>query len=276
MPHFPTVESFVPIALLWILAACGGGGAGSVPVNEAAPSVVSQWDGAYAFSSDVPSAFAVIAQTANANTWLDGLLVTTYPAFARLGTHTFELADSLAQISSISAEQQGVEVVIYDIEHWASTPLAEQQRPIISIAQAAAIAHDAGKRFGIAPDGLFLGIDTGHCTANVSAGIVPLVDWTKIDVVNVQAQELADTSNCKTIQNYTAFVTRVASTARSQNPNIVIIAQVSLRDSDPARALQAATSVFGIANVIYVAYPAPCSTYCTITNLTTLLTSLGG
>jgi hypothetical protein len=225
-------------------------------------------------TTDLSSAYQLLNQTATTNTWLDKQIIANDPTLATIPLHSYKLGDSIAQIGTLSAEKPGAQTVIYDIEHWSSTPLAEQQNPVSSIESASQVAHNAGKKFGIAPDGLFMGIDPSQCTASVSAGIVPSVNWAHVDVLNIQAQALANNSNCASVQNYASFVKSVVQIARATNPDIVVISQVSLRDSDPTRALQAASSVYGNVNGIYVAYPASCTTYCTLANLTALLKGL--
>ena len=290
-----------PLALLLALAACGGGAGSSGSVVPSTPSIssattdpVSQttpspspsataaaaqatptpaaWNGAYAFSTNLSSTYPLLQQTASSNTYLDRRIVTSDPLLANI-VHTYKLADSLVAMSAISSEKPGAQFAIYDIEHWTNTPLSEQQNPAASIAQASQIAHAAGKKFGIAPDGRFMGVINGRCTSSVAAGIAYTIDWKQVDLLNIQAQALATNGECATAASYASFVQSIANIARSQNPNIEIMAQVSLRDSTPAMALQAARSVKGIVNGIYVAYPAPC-TLCTLSNLSAILTGL--
>lgn len=283
------LRQFAPLSLLVALAACGGGAsqAGSpvpaVPDSTATavakstphPTTTS-WNGAYTLTTSlVPS--SLLDQTANSNTWLDKRLVTADPTLATRGVHTFKLADSLVAMSGISAETPGAQVAMYDIEHWTSTPLAEQQQPAASIDSASKIAHAAGKRFGIAPDGLFMGVHPGRCVGVITDGIVPKVNWSHVDVLNIQAQALASsTKSACSVQQYAAFVQTVTSYVKSKNPNIVVMAQTSLRDSTPQRVLDAAAAVHGIVSAFYVAYPATGQGYATPSNLTTVLTSLGG
>jgi hypothetical protein len=291
--NFAKIASAAPLALLFALAACSGGNTGLAPVPGAAltagsntsvstlsTAVTTGRTGKYAFSVDMSTAYSLINQTANAATWLNRRIQTNDVNLPRTVTHTFKSGSSLAEVQSVSAQNPGAPVIFYDIEHWTATPASEQADPVGSIAQAAQIVHAAGKKFGIVPDGVFMGLNPGHCTADINAGIITQLDWTQIDVVDIQAQALANNHWCGDYQNrnygvqhYTAFVNSVVQYVRAKNPNIVILAHVGLRDSTPDWALNAADSVKTNITAINVTYPAPC-TNCTLANLTTVINGI--
>lgn len=303
------VDGFFKCVLLFgftlLLVACGGGGGGSstlpplsssgndtgsnsssgggaqptpTPAPTSAPPAVQSamrlFNGSFVFAQNDSSLYALLAQTLTQNTRLSVDITRSDPSLAHLigDGKTMEMAASLANVSHILSD--GESAAYYDIEHWGSTPLSEQRNPVTSIAQAARIVHNAHERFGISPDGQFMGRE-GSCRFDVSKGIAPQIDWSEVDEVNIQAQALADDSSCGAgnVSKYAAFVSQIASLARAGNPNVYIVAQVSLVNSSPTTALKAAGAVRGVADAIYVAYPTPCGN-CTMANLAEVLGEL--
>ena len=270
-----------------LLTACGGGGTPPpapssiasptpAPLPGAALSFGNRvFNGAYVFTENQRSLYGVISQTATQNTRLSIQIAKSYPAVVRTvgQANTIEMASSLAAMASIVND--GEAVAYYDIEHWPSTPVSEQQNPVASIEQAAQIAHGSGKLFGVTPDGAFLGHD-GSCAFNVQHGIASQIDWTSVDELDIQAQGLADDSACGpgNVTAYAAFVSQIASIARAANPHIRIVAQVSLKFSAPATVLDAARAVRGVADSILVAYPSSGCANCTTDNLSAVLGAL--
>ena len=237
------------------------------------------WNGGWMFNTDVTSAYSLFNSVASSNTRInlriwhgDSTLQSIFP-----WSHTYKSGSSLSSITSLASESPGAPTLYYDIEHWSSTPLSEQSNPIGSIAQAASIVHSHGKLFGATPDGRFLGGIRG-CTYNIANGIVSGVNWQNVDYLNIQAQGLAEDSNCGAgnVTKFTAFVKQVVSIVRAQNPNISISAQVSLRDSVPTTAVKAIASIENAGvNDIYVAYQTSNCSTCTLANLTYVMNHLG-
>jgi hypothetical protein len=230
------------------------------------------------FQTDLSSTYPMLNQAATANSrvnlriWHDDPML----QFVIPWSHTHKLADSLSSMTTLSQQKPGAAAIIYDIEHWSSTPVSEQQNPVASIEQAGSIARSYGKLAGTAPDGEFIGIKPSKCSFDIGNGVVPGVNWKDLDIFNVQAQMLASDSRCGTgnVTQYLAFLKQVVSMVRNENPNIVITAQISLADSSPTTALAAIAAAEGIGvNAIYVAYPASCTT-CTLSALTTVLSAL--
>ena len=232
------------------------------------------FSGSFVFAQNDSSLYTLLAQALTQNTRLSVDITKADPSLAQLigSGKTMEMAASLANVSAILSD--GETAAYYDIEHWGSTPLSEQQSPVASIAQAAQVVHSAHKRFGISPDGQFMGRE-GGCRFDLSKGIAQQIDWSQVDEVNIQAQALADDSSCGAgnVSKYAAFVSQIAALARAGNPNVYVVAQVSLVNSSPATAIKAAASVRGVADAIYVAYPAPCGN-CTAANLAEILREL--
>ena len=271
-----------------VLGACGGGEPEIAPALPAASHTlrstvsagtgsVPNWNGAYMFTDDDSSAYAELAQTATANTRV------TWPIYHRdaaiessvTPADTVYIGASLGDVTS--GAQQKPPYVFYDPEHWSATPLTEQQNPAAAIAKAAQIVHAAGKKFGVTPDGEFMGVY--RCTFVMSKSIIQSVDWTQVDELNIQAQHLASDNTCTKVgsSSFQYMVTQIAAYVKSQNPNIAIVAQVSMRDSSPARILAAAGSVYGIAEAIHVSYPAGSTqgcNYCSPADLATVLHGL--
>lgn len=196
---------------------------------------------------------------------------------AEANPQTYALPASLATLSYLAAAAPpAASILYYDIEHWTSTPITEQLVPVASIATAAATAHSAGKSSGLASDGVFVGVDPGNCSYNIANGIVPSVDWSQIDYVNLQIQQLANDTKCgagNTAQ-FVGFLNAAIPIITAGNPNIQISAQVSLRDESVAQIQAVINAVQSVPNLkaIYIAYPTNC-TYCSPSNLATVLSS---
>ncbi len=174
---------------------------------------------------------------------------------------------------------RGLDLLMYDPEHWELTPRAEQRRWVASIRRAAALSREAGcARFGIAPDGVFLfGLHPDRCAYDLRRGGYRRIPWRLIDVVDVQAQLLiSDTCAGElNVADYAEVVSSVARFARRRNPEIGIVAQVSFRHTPPLRMQEAIAAVAEDIEGIFFSYPsagfqARCS-YCSATRLEQLL-----
>lgn len=167
-------------------------------------------------------------------------------------------------------------LILYDIEHWQATPQSEQDDPADSIAQGAGIvtAAGCGILYGTTPDGQFMGLPPAACAPDFSTSIYQQVDWTEISFVNIQAQRLLS-DTCGGQQNrdsYVNFVSTIADYVRSQNPGIVVSAQLSFRYTSPDTMVSAIQALNGIVDGYYLAYPETLScTYCSSDNLQSVL-----
>ena len=230
------------------------------------------------FTDDDGNAYTILAQYATSNTNV------TWPIYHRdlaienkiAPSQTIFFATSIAQMTSGSQTNVKPPWEFYDIEHWSSTPVSEQRDPVGSIAKAAQIAHAAGKKFGVSPDGIYMGVT--RCTFDLSLSIIPQVDWTQVDELNIQAQHLASDNTCWKVGSapYQSMVQQVGSYVKSKNPNIRISAQLSMRDSSPTRIIAAANAVYGVADVIHISDPdtSYSCAYCTLSDLSAVLAAL--
>ena len=98
-----------------------------------------------------------------------------------------------------------LDVIAYDIEQWEKTPELERVDPLLSISKGAAIAHQAGYRYGIAPDAVTL-IDN-----------YKKINWTEIDFLDMQLQRFS-----QNVTEYSNIAKELSAHIRSKNANIEI------------------------------------------------------
>jgi hypothetical protein len=108
-----------------------------------------------------------------------------------------------------------LDVIAYDIEQWEKTPELERVDPLLSISKGAAIAHQAGYRYGIAPDAVTL-IDN-----------YKKINWTEIDFLDMQLQRFS-----QNVTEYSNIAKELSAHIRSKNANIEIFSQLSFRFTD--------------------------------------------
>jgi hypothetical protein len=151
-----------------------------------------------------------------------------------------------------------IDFVAYDVEHWTNTPIAEQNDPIGSINKGADLVHNAGLKFAIAPDRQFL-------LANYKN-----IDWTRIDLVNLQLQTLANDP-----VTYSQYAQSIVSVIKSQNPKTEIFIQVSFTKSNTTQIINAIESVKNIVDGIYIHLDkvSVCPN-CTLSNLEQVLSTI--
>jgi hypothetical protein len=202
---------------------------------------------------------------------------------ARIGVpHTFAAPASLAAVQQDTTNPQ-IGLVLYDIEHWSATPAQEQADPIGSILSAAQIvASQPGRSFGITPDGQFIGITSGACSVNEAQNIVRNsgLDFTRLNLMLFQAQGLlSDTCALGNagISLYTSYVSQNAGFVKAKNSKVLVVAQLSFRDSPPARMIAAMAALAGTVDGFYLAYPEGAGqvacTYCSPQNLEQVLST---
>jgi hypothetical protein len=115
--------------------------------------------------------------------------------------------------------------ILYDIEAWSLTPIAEQADPVGSIATAAGLVHAAGLRFIAAPGVDLMGrlypgrgpYDRVYVTSQLAGDASP-----SADVFAVQAQTYQDDA-----ATYGDFVRQVAAQARAAHPSVLVLAGLS-------------------------------------------------
>lgn len=149
--------------------------------------------------------------------------------------------------------------ILYDIEAWSLTPVAEQADPLRSIATAAALVHGAGLRFIAAPGvdlmgGLYPGRGpynrvyvTSQFGGDVSASA---------DVFVIQAQTYQDDT-----ATYGDFVRQVAAQARAAHPGVLVLAGLSTgphgRTTTANAMLAAVAATNGAADGYWLNIPGP-------------------
>ena len=257
--------------------------ASSEPVNASATSSPGYLtSGSYAFTATYSDIRPAIEETANANTHLAIALYTADPILQQKARiqNTYQLETSLASMKTRTTASPRPATLEYDIEHWSSTPLPEQNNPASSIATAAAIAHNSGFKFAVAPDMNFMGFRylgaKYGCSFNMSSGIVPSVAWAHVDILNLQIQRPAN-SACSPNGNYQqlrTWVNQIVSYVRHQNPNIFIQAQFSTLEETASQTIGATDAIKDLINGVYVAYPDATCSNCSDSALLSILRSL--
>jgi hypothetical protein len=229
-------------------------------------------------NSTDPQIFPVLEQLLRRGDYVSAKLAGADPSLGRrMGRdHLFVLPGSLAGVrkhSGCGAGSPGV--VVYDIEHWTDTPAAEQRRPGESIAAAARIVQATRcQTYALAPDGEYMGLQ--ECKYDFAAGLYEGVDWRQVELLSIQAQRLlSDTcAGSLTVEDYAAFVARVAAYVRGKNPAIRVVTQLSFRYTPPAKIIAAMHRVAAQVDGIYLVYPMhstkPCN-YCSPANLAAVL-----
>jgi hypothetical protein len=124
---------------------------------------------------------------------------------------------SLAEVrSGVNGLSPRISAILYDPEAWSFTPVAEQSNVGAATAQAASMAHAAGRKLIVTPAtdltkrGMFIQSDD---LAKVAASA---------DLVEIQAQGME-----RDPATYAAFVGRAVSQIRSANPGVMIYAGLS-------------------------------------------------
>jgi hypothetical protein len=175
-------------------------------------------------------------------------------------------------------------LVVYDPERWSLTPVSEQEAFVQSVREAASTVRSSGcHEFGIAPGpDLLFGLDASSCRVELSAGAYRRIPWKRVDVVDIQAQRLLGDAcfEREGIEGYVEAVRTMADYVRMRNPDIEVVAQLSFRDTPPARMRTALALVAGSLDGVFYSYPSthphtPCR-YCSPRNLLELLRSVRG
>jgi hypothetical protein len=169
--------------------------------------------------------------------------------------------------------------LVYDPEHWALTPPAEQRAFPETVARAARLTATTGCHdFGLAAGAtLMYGMAADGCDFRLETGLYRQVPWELVDILDVQAQLLlSDACTASAgVEAYARLVTSVAAFVRQRNPGVEIVAQVSLRATPPERMSAAIAAVSAVVDGIYVAFPSRAAgtrcTYCTPQDLRVLL-----
>jgi hypothetical protein len=120
-----------------------------------------------------------------------------------------------------------VRVIQYDNEHWAGTPLIEQEHPFTYVPLAEKVVHEHGLLFMDTP-----GADLDHVldpnASNQYSGYLTerLADLAKFtNVFEIQAQ------NTKSVGQYQSFAAQAVEQAKQANASAVILLGVTAKDS---------------------------------------------
>jgi hypothetical protein len=149
--------------------------------------------------------------------------------------------------------------ILYDIEAWPLTPVAEQANPVASIATAAQLVHGAGLRFIAAPAVDLMG--TLHPGQGPYNRIYVTSEFggqaaAPADVFVVQAQTYQNDT-----ATYGAFVRQVAAQARATHPGVIVLAGLSTGPhGEPTTAnamLAAVAATNGVADGYWLNIPGP-------------------
>jgi hypothetical protein len=214
----------------------------------------------------------------------DYLSVGAANAFQEIGErvpseHRFALPTSVRGVEREAVKACGgssAGLIVYNGEHWAETPDDEKADVPGAIARAKAVAQTRCRAFGVAPDGQSIGVAPLKCSWNLEAGIVPRVAWNGIALFDIQAQILLS-DRCAPKAGpaaYAAFVTKVAREVRATAYPPLIVAQISLRHTQPERARVAIEQLKGVVDGYYIAYPSSTDSrcaYCSPANLEIVL-----
>jgi hypothetical protein len=221
---------------------------------------------------------AVLAKYATPQDYLGQPVVRNNPPLAnRLpSSHVYSLVPSLAGVAR--GCRSGAGMVIYDGEHWQSTPADEQSDMVSAVARGKAMATSGGCAYGVTPDGEYAGLIPKECGYDLSRAIHRQVDWSTIALFNVQAQRLLS-DKCAAqggVDAYVTFLTTIAQEVHAKNPQTLISAQFSFRYTPPSRMIEVIQRLRGTVNGFYIAYPSAVGRcdYCTPQNLAQVLAAL--
>lgn len=261
--------AFVAAAIALVLVASSGVGGRGVAWAAATPFFM------FAATGSMSSVGSVLDRYVRPGDYLSAGIVSQDPGLAsRIGrSNTFTLPPSLRH--AVCTSDAGL--VMYDGEHWTDTPPDEQADMPGAIARGKSMVKSGGCAYGVAPDGIYVGLIPKQCNYDIDNAIHRQVDWDDIDLFNIQAQRLLS-DQCAAqggAQKYVAFVSQVAREVKAKNPHTKVSAQFSLRYSPPDRIISAINQLRGVVDGFYIAYPAKgACAYCTPQNLGQVLAAL--
>lgn len=149
------------------------------------------------------------------------------------------IVQSLDNITSAMkiGQHYDLDVIAYDIEQWERTPELERVDPSLSISKGAAIAHQAGYRYGITPDAITLRDNYKK------------INWTEIDFLDMQLQRFS-----QNVTEYSNIAKEISTFVRSKNADIEIFTQLSFRFTDANDMIKVIESVKDIVNGFIIFY----------------------
>ena len=227
---------------------------------------------------------SVLERYAKAGDYLSAGIVRDNPQLGGrvANSHIFVLPARITAVeraASGGCPAGGAQLIVYDGEHWESTPMDEQADMPGAIGRAKRAASSGGCTYGIAPDGQYIGITPASCTYDLRSGVIESVDWRDIALFNIQAQRLLS-DKCASqggLDAYVSLVRSAVNAARSKGATTKISAQFSFRYTPPDRMIEAMHRLNGVVDGFYLAYPeqSACK-YCSPENLQKVLSALPG
>jgi hypothetical protein len=197
--------------------------------------------------------------------------------------HLYAMPPSLVGIQLESARGCGPGtpgLIVYDPEHWPETPADERLDVPAAITRGKVVARRSGcHNYGVAPDGLYIGIRPNSCSYDLSVGIHRAVDWDGVNLFDIQAQRLLgdECSSHNGFEAYVEFVAAVTREVRARTRDLEIVAQVSFRYTPPERMIAAIQRLRETVDGFYIAYPSRLGqicAYCSATNLEQVLEAI--
>ena len=136
--------------------------------------------------------------------------------------------------------------VMYDAEHWAGTPVAEQQDPVGYMRKFGQLAHAHGLKVLMAP-ALDLAVVPGSRLPRLRRE--PAANWyVRVGIATAAAASgsiyiLQDESNEASVSAYASLYNSVAAQARTASPAIKVFSEVSGDNGSTAQMVTAARSI---------------------------------
>jgi hypothetical protein len=164
----------------------------------------------------------------NNRTYLTGT-ATVSPVTAALRTVTFTSYRTMERRLAAPGLPAGTSAVLYDNEHWAATPVAEQRDPAEYEELAAKLAHAHHLLFISTPavdlTDVLAPARSDHYGAYLRLGLSASAAK-YANVIDIQAQG-SETS----LSTFTSFVKEAAAQARRANPHVIVLAGISTNPS---------------------------------------------
>lgn len=145
--------------------------------------------------------------------------------------------DNITDAINLGQHYNNLDLIVYDIEIWERTPEVERINPSLSISKGADIVHEAGYRYGIAPDAPTL-IDNYR-----------IINWTEIDFLDMQLQRFS-----QNVTEYSSIAEEITTFVRSENPNTEIFTQLSFRFTDANDMIKIIERVKDIVDGFFIFY----------------------
>lgn len=142
------------------------------------------------------------------------------------GFQSYQLMQSAFENSQIPSN---VKVIMYDNEHWAGTPINEQQQPFIYVPMAETLVHQHGLLFMNTPAADLRRVLDPQAKDQYSAylekKLATLAKYT--DIFEIQAQ------NAPSVAEYISFAQQAITQAKAANSRAVILLGITAKTTGP-------------------------------------------